>query len=260
MTNKITSSIKVEATQEAGSSAQAKFKASMARYREKGANEVTFKATTEDPERAAKERELAWKEEEKIKKRQQRLDEKKEEGPPVRQMIGRRSGPGVGLSAVDLEGEDETGRAATYTRKKAIGARSGKSGARTKPKRKPRTGEIYSDSEEELGGRYKTREDEYDEEDDFVAPSSEEEIIQDDDEDEEPDAEGDEDEDEASAPPPPQRRSSSGVKRRRDSASKGRAGARDEEADAVGDPDPEVRGTGRTAKRRRIVDDDDEDD
>ncbi|KAI9670609.1 MAG: hypothetical protein M1831_005829 [Alyxoria varia] len=265
MTNKITTSIKVEATQDAGSSAHAKFKASMARCREKGADEVTFKATTEDPERAAKERELAWKEEEKIKKRQQRLDEKKEEGAPVRQMIGRRPGPGVGLSAAGLEGEEDAGagRGATYTRKKTIGARSGKTVRRAKPKRRPRTGEIYSDSEEELGGRYKTKEDEYDEEDDFVAPSSEEEIIDDDGDDdeveEEPDAEGDEDEDDAAAPPPPLRRASSGVKRRRESAGASRAGGRDEEADAVGDPDPEIRALGRTAKRRRIVDDDDED-
>lgn len=142
--------------------------------------------TTEDPEAAGRRAEMAERDAIRLKRRKEALAEREADRgrrPPPRTL-------GTGLSIGGLEGDSM-------------------STTRPRTKRRPgRRGEIYSDDEEDLGGRGgRTREDEYDEDDGFLVGSDEdveegedgdeEEELEDDD----MDAEGEVDEEVAPAKP-----------------------------------------------------------
>ncbi|RDW76243.1 Paf1-complex subunit LEO1 [Aspergillus mulundensis] len=140
----------------------------------------------EDPELAKRQAELAEREKLKAARRREQLaDREMDRGR--RYGMSHRTG-GAGLTVGGLE--DDDGLLTTRPRAK-------------KPRRPNRRGEIYTDDEEDYGGRGRTREDEYDEDDGFLVGSDEEpEIVDDDDdedvlEDEDMDAEGEDD-----LPPP----------------------------------------------------------
>ncbi|KAJ6150821.1 hypothetical protein N7470_007415 [Penicillium chermesinum] len=156
--------------------------------------------TTEDPEAAAKRAERAEKDSIRLQRRQEALAEREADRgrrPPHRTL-------GTGLSLGNLEGD-------------------GMSTTRPRAKRRPnRRGEIYSDEEEDYGGRgARTREDEYDEDDGFLVGS---------DEDVEEGEEGEEEEE-----------------------------LEDDDMDAEGEVDDEVAPAKPSLKNRYIVEDDDED-
>ncbi|KAL3489770.1 Leo1-like protein-domain-containing protein [Aspergillus germanicus] len=172
----------------------------------------------EDPELAKRQAELAEREKLKAARRREQLaDREMDRGRRIG--MSHRTG-GAGLTVGGLEGDD-----LLTTRPRA-----------KKPRRPNRRGEIYTDDEEEYGGRGRTREDEYDEDDGFLVRSDEElELVDDDDEeedileDDDVDAEGEEDD----LPP---------------------ARSRDKRASpAAGAGEPPAR-----KKNRYVVDDDDE--
>lgn len=211
---------------------------------------------TEDPELSKKKAELAEKEKLRAQKRREAQEQReRERGAGPRSGYGRRGErAGGGLTVGGLEDDDELGRGAS-----GRGAGAGRSRAKP-PKRQNRRGEIWSDEDEEYGSRRRTKEDEYDEEDDFVARSDEEEEVE----------ESDDDEDEGivlEAKSTGRRQPDAGTTR------DGGAGAskRDLEMDAEGDVDDENSGTaragdggdagspvGRTAKRRRVIEEDED--
>ncbi|KAL2830700.1 Leo1-like protein-domain-containing protein [Aspergillus pseudoustus] len=138
----------------------------------------------EDPELAKRQAELAEREKLKAARRREQLaDREMDRGRRIG--MSHRTG-GAGLTVGGLE--DDDGLLTTRPRAK-------------KSRRPNRRGEIYTDDEEDYGGRGRTREDEYDEDDGFLVRSDEEvELMDDDDEEEEileddddVDAEGEED-------------------------------------------------------------------
>ncbi|KAL2802797.1 Leo1-like protein-domain-containing protein [Aspergillus granulosus] len=137
----------------------------------------------EDPELAKRQAELAEREKLKAARRREQLaDREMDRGRRIG--MSHRTG-GAGLTVGGLE--DDDGLLTTRPRAK-------------KPRRPNRRGEIYTDDEEDYGGRGRTREDEYDEDDGFLVRSDEEVELMDDEEEEEDiledddvDAEGEED-------------------------------------------------------------------
>lgn len=189
-----------------------------------------LEVTDIDPEAQRKEAEAA--------ERQLLRDRKKRENAQERERLrtdralgrtGQSSGRYGGLNVGMLE-DEETGGGR---------GRSNPNKSRAKPRR--RRNSEYSEDEEE-GGRRFNREDSYDQDDDFLAPSDEEEEVVEDDDD--PDdgivEEAREKTPKRDRPRPSMPAETSGI---------------DEEADAEGESDdmPQAR-----TKRRRIVDDDDE--
>ena len=196
-----------------------------------------------DPEKAKREAEKAEKDIAAAARKQanarDRVDVRKE------RVLGRSGFGRGGLSVAGLE--DDDGMPTTRTRT------ANPKGAR-RPKRN-RRGSIYSDDEDENMPRGRTREDEYDREDDFVAASDEElETYEDDGElpedasDE--DAEGEiDDEPAAAAAPVRERERLHGGGRQREGTPK---------RPAEDDADAGVRGSPQARKKRRVIDDEDD--
>lgn len=186
---------------------------------------IEFIKIDEDPELARKKAEVAEREKSRAQKRREAAENRdRDRGNRALGRSGltsQRYGAG-GLSAGMLEDDDETGA------------------ARPKPKAKPRRqrrNSEYSDDEDFGRSRGNFAGDEYDVEDDFIAGSDEEEAVED-----------DEDEDDGIV------EHERSPKRPREKP----APASDEDADADGEADEDVVQAPK-AKKRRVIDDDDED-
>ncbi len=258
ITNKFTTSLKVDPASNATSDALERLQAQLAAAAGSSMGDAESAGIgvvhiTEDPELAKKKAEQAEKEKMRAQKRRDVQEQRDRErgGMGGRSAFSRRgAGYGGGLTVGGLEDDDDLG-----------GSGRGRPSGASKPRKKPRPnrrGEILTDEEEEYGRRTRTKEDEYDEEDDFVAPSDEEEEIGGESDEEDIDEGID-----LEATQKPQR---------------GAGGGRDVEMDADGEPDDTAavsrRGTppasgridegdagspvGRSAKRRRIIDEDED--
>ena len=177
---------------------------------------------SEDPELAKKKAEVAEKEKLRAQRRRQQQEER--ERDRTNRVLGRSAfrpgGLGAGLTIGGLEDDDGMGTSRTRT---------------SKPKKSTRRrNSEYSDDEEEFRGMGRTREDEYDENDGFLVPS-----------DEEPEIGGDGTEDEAEI------EDDSDDKLEKNKRSGSRKGP------PVASREDEMT-TGRL-KRRRIIEDEDED-
>lgn len=234
VTNKITAGLQVEQSTEAADDALLQLKSRLTKGPRgpSSVNDGESKSTigvvqvTEDPELAKKRAELAEKESNKAQKKRDAQKTREEER--AGRVLGRRGLGGLSIGA--LEDADELG----------AGIPRAKGPRKPKPRRPNTRGDIYSsDEEEDYGrGRVRNKEDEYDEEDDFVAKSDEEEEEVEEDEDE-----GDEEPDTSSKPAP----------RSKATTPLGK----DDEDQTVGDAgaaSPVARG-----KRRRVIDEDEED-
>ncbi|KAI9712946.1 MAG: hypothetical protein M1828_001505 [Chrysothrix sp. TS-e1954] len=240
ITNKVTVGLTVDQAADASEDAVAKLQARMAAA-SRGANTsaegggIGMINVTEDPELAKKQAEMAEKDKMKTARKREAQDQRQKER--TGRVLGSRGLHTAGLTAGALEDEDDFGG----------GAGSGRLPSVRKPRAKRRrTGEIYSDEEEDYGRRGRTREDEYDQEDDFLAASDEEEEVAE--ESEEDIDEGiDAGADEAQIPPEgvagkPSRKESNG-----DAAEQ-----RPSKAPPTGSPLAR-------SKRRRVIEEDDED-
>lgn len=185
----------------------------------------------EDPEKKRQEAEKAMRQKAALQKRAQAAQERNAERE--RRVTGRLGGGGSrgGLNASMLEDEDGMGT----TRGRRTGA--------TPKKSRRRRNSIYSDDEDFGRKRFATREDEYDEEDGFLVGSDEEEEVEEEEE---------QDPDDGIVEVPRERRERT-PKRERERGDVGGVGG---EEDAEGEEDEEVQAT--RVKRRRIVDEDDD--
>lgn len=258
ITNKFTTSLKVDPASNATSDALERLQAQLAAAAGSSMGDAESAGIgvvhiTEDPELAKKKAEQAEKEKMRAQKRREMQEQRDRERGAMggRSMFGRRgAGYGGGLTVGGLEDDEELGG----------GGRGRHSGA-AHPRKKPRPnrrGEILTDEEEEYGRRTRTKEDEYDEEDDFVAASDEEEEVG-----------GESDEEDIDE----------GIDlEATKKTQKGSGGGKKADLDAEGEPDdtaavssratpPDARGrddedagspVGRNAKRRRIVDEDED--
>ena len=223
LTNHITSALAVQQSADQDDEATIRLAESMAAAHKgpKGTEGVEIIHITEDPELAKKQAELAQKEVQKAARRRQ-LQEEKERDRSAR-VLGRSGlrpgGYGGGLTVGGLE--DDDGMARPRAR-----------GSKMKARKPRRRNSEYSD-EEDFANRGRTREDEYDEDDGFLVGSDEEEEVAAD--------ESEEDEDIDMGDERPSKKPS-----KRDSVA--------EEKTAAPAGSPRSR-----AKRRRVIDDEDED-
>lgn len=221
--------------------AEARLKQLMAATKPEGISMARTKAVEEDPELARKQAEQFEKE----RMRAQRKRENAEERLTMKRnnVLGR-AGLGGGRGGLSVAGlEDDMGMPLSRGKMK-------------KSKRKMnRHGEIYSDDEDDTMPRGRTREDEYDREDDFLA-DSEEEPEQYGDDDELLDDEEDYSEKEKKTVPEERPR-----KERERTPKRSRMDELDEEEDAEGEPDDELlrQSPQQVRKKRRVVEDEDED-
>jgi RNA polymerase-associated protein LEO1 len=215
ITNHVTTSLKVVASSTAKDEALARLQASMEKAtRTPTAGGITLISVTEDPELAKRKAEITEREQIKAQKKlAQNAQREAERTNRTLSKHGLGRSVGGGLSMNDLEGD---------------GGPSRKRGAAITPKkRRPARRDMDSDTDEGMGPRGRTREDEYDKTDDFLADSDEE----------EEDAEGDEEDEEEEEEVIEKRRKKS--KRKESPVAEGDGGA-------------------RGARRRRIVDDEDD--
>lgn len=226
ITNHITSSLAVRSSSEQDDDALIKLQESLAaaakgnRGTTDGGLEII--SISEDPELAKKKAEAAEKEKLRAQRRRQQQEER--ERDRANRVLGRsglrNGGHGAGLTIGGLEDDD------------GINSTRGKM---TKPKMKStRRNSEYSDDEEYFRGKGRTREDEYDEDDGFLVGSDEEPEIMADESDEEAETADDLDGD--------AEYQSAGGPKRVTALESGDEGA------------TEVRG-----KRRRVIEDEDED-
>lgn len=226
ITNHVTSSLAVQSSSDQNDDALVRLQQSLAaatkgnKTAADGGLEII--SISEDPEQAKKRAEVAEKEKLRAQRRRQMQEER--ERDRANRVLGRSGlrtgGLGAGLTVGGLE--DDDGMATTR--------------ARIKPKSKSRRrNSEYSDEEEDYRSMGRTREDEYDEHDGFLVASDEEpELVPDESEDEAEMADDVEDEEER-----PKKVSSK----------------RDVAVEAGG----EVVVAGGRVKRRRVIEDEDED-
>lgn len=222
ITNRVTSSLAVQSYADQDDDATIKLQESMAAAVKghKGTEGVEIMHITEDPELAKKKAEVAQKELQRAARRRQLQEEKeRERSNRVLGRSGLRPGGFGGLTVGGLEDDEGMSRPSR--------ARPSKPKAK-KPRRR---NSEYSD-EEEFMTRGRTREDEYDEDDGFLVGSDEEpELVADESEEEEDIDMGDE-----------------------------RPSKKSSQRDAVAEEAPATAGSPRgRAKRRRVIDDEDED-
>ena len=176
-TNKLTTALTVEPSKDASDDAVALLQTRVATNRNNKEGEtngilgnIQTAGAIQDPELAQKQ--AARLEKDLLKQQKRREHQEMREKERKERTLGRRGLAGNAHGPGGLDEEDELG----------MGVRRVSTSQR-KPKKRPnRTGEIFSDDDDI--GRGRTREDEYDEEDDFVAPSDEEEeVVEDEDED-----------------------------------------------------------------------------
>lgn len=233
VTHKVTAGLKLKQTEAAEDDAIEKLQAALAsaaNATKVGGATGQLEVTEVDPELQRKQAELAEKQQ--IRDRRKREHAQERERMRADRALGRSglsSGRYGGLNVGMLEDEEmEGGRGRSQTTK-----------SRAKPRR--RRNSEYSE-DEDMGRRRFTREDSYDEEDDFVANSDEEEIVED-----------DEDPDDGIIEEPRERAEKRDRPQPPISAEISRVG---DEEDAEGEPDddlPQAR-----AKRRRVVDEDED--
>ncbi|KAL9117237.1 MAG: hypothetical protein Q9187_006227 [Circinaria calcarea] len=175
LTNHVTASLSVQSKVTEDDDALLRLQESMAaEIKGKKTNGgLNIISTSEDPELAKRKAELA--EREKLKAQRRRQIQEEKERDRANKVLGRsglRTGMSSGLTVGGLEDDDGM----TTTKARA-----------NKPARKPRRrNSEYSEDEEDYRNRGRTKEDEYDEDDGFVIGSEEElEVVQDDSEDEE---------------------------------------------------------------------------
>ncbi|KAF2093034.1 hypothetical protein NA57DRAFT_61889 [Rhizodiscina lignyota] len=188
----------------------------------------------EDPELAKKRAEQA--EKEKIRAQRRAETQANRERERYGRVVGRSGGRGAGgLTVGGLEDHEDGAGGKRYA-----------GGRPTKPKKKRRLRDEYSD-EDDYAGRRRTKEDEYDEEDDFIAGSDEEIVEEDSEEDVDERIEAQEREKARARP----RERSATPKRRAVEVS---GGDDDEEEEGAS----QSLASPKAAKRRRVIDDDDE--
>ncbi|KAK5950474.1 hypothetical protein OHC33_008417 [Knufia fluminis] len=223
--------------------AEARLKQLMAATKQEGITLARPKENAEDPELARK----AAEQFEKERMRAQRKRENAEERLTMKRnnVLGR-AGLGGGRGGLSVAGlEDEMGMPLSRGKKKM-----------TKRGRN-RHGEIYSDDEDETMPRGRTREDEYDRNDEFLA-DSEEEPEQYGGDDDLLDDEEEDDTETAGRRSVPQERPR---KERERTPKRSRMDEIDEDEDAEGEPDDELlrQSPQQVRKKRRVVEDEDED-
>ena len=237
VTNKFTAALAVKQTATVEDDAIERLQASLAAAsnasKVNGASGLNLVTIDENPEKAKLQALQAAKEKERRDKRAQAAVDR--ETVKLSSRLQGRGGRHSGLNVGMLE-DDELGGDALDSR-----GRPSPNKARAKPRR--RRNSEYSE-DEDFGRNRFTREDEYDEEDDFVAPSDEEEVVEDDDEDPD-DGIVEEDYDD-------RRKARKGTPKRDREDEDGEADAPGEEAE--GDDGVQQART----KRRRVVDDEDE--
>lgn len=218
---------------------------------------AALKQVKEDPELAKKAAEMFEKERSRASRKREAAEDRllmRKDRVLGRSGLGRMGGAG-GLSIAGLEDDDGMPLAR---------------GKKTKSKRRKsnRRGDIYSDDEDEDMPRGRGREDEYDREDDFLAASDEEPEIYEDDEGEEIEAGEDEDPDvddleiegrETVIENRTRGGARDGGGRERTPKRSARDVAADEDAEAEDDLEDRLLGNPQVRKKRRIIDDDEED-
>jgi len=226
--------------------AELRLKQLMAATKQEAISLARPKDVEEDPELARK----AAEQFEKERMRAQRKRENAEERLTMKRttVLGR-AGVGGGRGGLSVAGlEDEMGMPLSRGKKK--------------PKRKMnRHGEIYSDDEDETLPRGRTREDEYDRNDDFLADSDEE-PEQYGDGDELLDDEDEPDKDDLAIEGHKTVLEDRPRKERERTPKRSRMDELDEDEDAEGEPDDELlrQSPQQVRKKRRVVEDEDEED
>lgn len=229
VTHKITAGLSVKQTDDAEDDAVEKLTAALASAA--NANKVggatgQIEVTEQDPELQRKEAEIA--ERQYMRERKKRENAQERERLRNDRVLGRAglsSGRYGGLNVGMLEDDEGEG-----------GGRGRASAGKPRPKQRRRRNSEYSE-DEDFGQKRFTREDSYDQEDDFVAPSDEEEVIEDEDD--------------------PDDGIIEEAREKRKPAAAESSGLGDDEEDAEGEIDDEL--PQARVKRRRIVDDEDED-
>ncbi|KAK5095208.1 hypothetical protein LTR70_003634 [Exophiala xenobiotica] len=225
--------------------AELRLKQLMAATKQEGISLARTKEVEEDPELARKQAEQF----EKDRMRAQRKRENAEERLTMKRnnVLGR-AGLGGGRGGLSVAGlEDDMGMPLSRGKMK-------------KSKRKMnRHGEIYSDDEDETLPRGRTREDEYDREDDFLADSDEE-PEQYGDDDLLDDEEDDPDKDDLEIKGKKTVLEDRPRKERERTPKRSRMDELDEDEDAEGEPDDELlrQSPQQVRKKRRVVEDEDE--
>ncbi|OAP59493.1 hypothetical protein AYL99_06791 [Fonsecaea erecta] len=249
-------SMKVQPAGDQADEAEMKLRQSIAATTQIHESPTTFKSVKEDPELAKKAAEMFEKERARADRRREAAQDRqfmRRDRVLGKSGIGRSSGAGLSISAL----EDDDGMPT---------ARGKKSTA--KRRKTNRRGDIYSDDEDEESFRRRGREDEYDREDDFLAASDEEpEIYEDEAGAEVDDAESDPDVDdlEIEGRETVLKGRTRGGARDRDRDRTPKRAMRDEDEDAEGEEDGDAGESRRTVgspaarKKRRVIDDDDED-
>ncbi len=164
VTNHITASLTVQPSSDQNDDALIRLQESLAAAvrgsKSNAESGVGIISISEDPELAKKKAEIAEREKMRAqRRRQQQEDRERDRANRVLGKSGLRTGGGGGLTVGGLE--DDDGMATTRARP-------------SKPKRKPRRNSEYSDDEDNFRNRGRTREDEYDEDDGFLVRSDEE--------------------------------------------------------------------------------------
>lgn len=226
--------------------AERRLKQLMAATKQEGISLARTKDVEEDPELARK----AAEQFEKERMRAQRKRENAEERLTMKRnnVLGR-AGLGGGRGGLSVAGlEDEMGMPLSRGKKK-------------QKRKMNRHGEIYSDDEDETMPRGRTREDEYDREDDFLADSDEEPEQYGDDDELLDDEEDDPDRDEVEGQPKKTMLEDRPRKERERTPKRSRMDELDEDEDAEGEPDDELlrQSPQQARKKRRVVEDEDED-
>ncbi len=236
VTNKFTAGLAVKQTANVADDAIERLQASLAAAsnasKVNGASGLSLVSIDENPEQAKLQALQAAKEKDRRDKRAQAAVDR--ETVKMSSRLQGRGGRHGGLNVGMLE-DDEIGGETLDSR-----GRPSPNKARAKPRR--RRNNEYSE-DEDFGRNRFTREDEYDEEDDFVAPSDEEEVVEDDDEDPDDGIVEENVED--------RRKARKGTPKR-DREDEG------DEADAPGEEDEGDGAQQARTKRRRVVDDEEE--
>jgi len=244
VTAPIDASLKVLPTGDQADDSVLKLQASLAAATQSHDPLLNLKQVREDPELAKKAAEMF----EKDRMRTARKREAAEDRLLMRRdrVLGRSGHGGIGRAGLSVAGlEDDEGMPAARARK----------AANLRRKKANRRGDIYSEDEDDTMPRGRTREDEYDREDDFLADSEEEPEVYDDAEGEEVEPEEDDDPDvddlEIVGRKTVLDERKRGGERRVDREGTPKRSADDDAVERTGSP--------QVRKKRRVIDDDEED-
>ena len=243
-------SMKIQPTGDTADEAEIQLRQSIASLSQQTEAPTAFKSVKEDPEMAKRAAEQFEKERAKADRRREAAQDR--QFTRRDKVLGRsglsRSG-GAGLSVEGLEDEMPMARGSRALQKR---------------RKSNRRGDIYSDDEDEDNYRARNRADEYDREDGFLADSDEEIETYEDDANEEAEAEDDDDPDHDDLVIEGRQtvlkgRTRGGARDRgRERTPKRTANDAEEDQDAEGEEDTEATKRPAPRKKRRVIDDEDE--